>query len=339
MKYDEKPYDKAFRSMLADCRELILPLINEAFHENYTGDETIIPWQNDQVYWEEDEKQKERITDTNFLVISKNQTQKRYHWECESNNRDHTIHLRIWEYDSQIGIKQDSELTAQELTIRFPNSAVLYLRSSRNTPDHFTNHLITPGGEVFYKIPVIKMKDYSLEEIFEKKLFFLLPFYIFNEEHLLEECRTKEESRLKLRRKLQELVQQVKNSSDKNEITNYQKYVIMKTTWYVIQNLTKGEEREAAQKEAESVMQGPVLEFEGTKLYREGKKEGKIEGKIQEKLSLIIKKHKKGKTVDQIAEDLETSVDEIRDYYDAVDADAPEYNMDLILRQLMNLQK
>ena len=232
MKYDEKPYDKAFRSMLADCRELILPLINEAFHENYTGDETIIPWQNDQVYWEEDEK---------------------------------------------------------------------------------------------------------------KKLFFLLPFYIFNEEHLLTECRTKEESRLKLRRKLQELVEQVKASSDKNEITNYQKYVIMKTAWYVIQNLTKGEEREVAQKEAEAVMRGPVLEFEGTKIYREGEAKGEArgeargeaKGEAKERLTLIVKKYKKGKTINQIAGDLEASVEEIREYYDLVAASAPDYDIDQMLEKMM----
>ena len=36
----------------------------------------------------------------------------------------------------------------------------------------------TPGGEVSYKVPVIKM-EYSIDEIFRKKLLFLIPFYIF----------------------------------------------------------------------------------------------------------------------------------------------------------------
>ncbi len=36
----------------------------------------------------------------------------------------------------------------------------------------------TPGGEVSYKVPVIKM-EYSIDEIFEKKLLFLIPFYIY----------------------------------------------------------------------------------------------------------------------------------------------------------------
>ena len=34
----------------------------------------------------------------------------------------------------------------------------------------------TPGGGISYKVPVIKMQKYSLEEIFEKNLLFLIPF-------------------------------------------------------------------------------------------------------------------------------------------------------------------
>ena len=34
-------YDGAFRTILNDCRKLILPVINEIFDEGYTGDEEI----------------------------------------------------------------------------------------------------------------------------------------------------------------------------------------------------------------------------------------------------------------------------------------------------------
>jgi hypothetical protein len=37
----------------------------------------------------------------------------------------------------------------------------------------------TPGGEIQFGIAVLKMKNYSLKRIFERKLLFLLPFYIF----------------------------------------------------------------------------------------------------------------------------------------------------------------
>ena len=34
-------YDGAFRTILNDCRQLIIPVINEIFEEAYTGDEKI----------------------------------------------------------------------------------------------------------------------------------------------------------------------------------------------------------------------------------------------------------------------------------------------------------
>lgn len=33
----------------------------------------------------------------------------------------------------------------------------------------------TPGGTVEYKIPIIKMNEYSLEDIFNKELYLLIP--------------------------------------------------------------------------------------------------------------------------------------------------------------------
>ena len=36
-------YDDAFRTLVNECHELVLPLINEMFGEHYTGDEEILP--------------------------------------------------------------------------------------------------------------------------------------------------------------------------------------------------------------------------------------------------------------------------------------------------------
>jgi hypothetical protein len=34
-------YDGAFRTILNDCRQMIIPVINEIFKEDYTGNEII----------------------------------------------------------------------------------------------------------------------------------------------------------------------------------------------------------------------------------------------------------------------------------------------------------
>lgn len=53
---------------------------------------------------QQDEADKERITDTNFTVFGK--TQKKYHVECESSLPDGKIMIRLFEYDSQIALDE-----------------------------------------------------------------------------------------------------------------------------------------------------------------------------------------------------------------------------------------
>lgn len=42
MEISTTAYDDAFRTLLNDCSELIIPIVNEVFGEHYTGKEHII---------------------------------------------------------------------------------------------------------------------------------------------------------------------------------------------------------------------------------------------------------------------------------------------------------
>ena len=119
-------YDGAFRTILNDCRKLIIPVINEIFGETYIGDEEIRFFPNEHFLDQQDEADKERITDTNFTVFGK--IPKKYHVECESSLPDGRITIRLFEYDAQIAL-DESEVTEETLTVTFPNTAVLYLRT------------------------------------------------------------------------------------------------------------------------------------------------------------------------------------------------------------------
>ena len=41
------PYDDAFRTLLQDCPELVIPLINELFGTDYTGQEAVLSSANE----------------------------------------------------------------------------------------------------------------------------------------------------------------------------------------------------------------------------------------------------------------------------------------------------
>ena len=97
-------YDGAFRTILNDCWKLIIPVINEIFGETYTGEEEIQFFPNEHFIDQQDEADKERITDTNFTVSGK--IPKKYHIECESSLPDGRITIRLFEYDAQIALDE-----------------------------------------------------------------------------------------------------------------------------------------------------------------------------------------------------------------------------------------
>ena len=104
---------------------------------------------------------------------------------------DDTIILRIFEYDAQIALN-DGKRAGATFTVSFPHSAVMALRHTKKTPSSMHIRVVTPGGDAGYDVPVIKVQQYSLEEIFDRKLLFFLPIYIFSHEKQLPEYESDE---------------------------------------------------------------------------------------------------------------------------------------------------
>lgn len=203
VKTTSTPYDDVFRTLLNDCSPLILPVINEVFGTHYSGEEKIIFSPNEHFLNQQGGNEDGRITDTCFRIEGKES--KKYHLECQSST-DNSMLIRFFEYDTQIALDQ-GEVKGNILTVTLPHSAVLFLRHRDLTPDSLRTRVVTPGGTVEYDIQVMKTQQYTLKEIFEKKLLFLLPFYIFSHETRFEEYET---NKIKLGM-LQEEYEEVKN--------------------------------------------------------------------------------------------------------------------------------
>ncbi len=73
---------------------------------------------------------------------------------------DSSLLLRLFEYDSQAALN-DAVVEDNRLIIDFPRSAVIFLRHTRNTLEEMDPLIRTPGGNVSYKIPLIKNKNYA----------------------------------------------------------------------------------------------------------------------------------------------------------------------------------
>ena len=292
-------YDGAFRTILNDCWKLIIPVINEIFGETYTGEEEIQFFPNEHFIDQQDEADKERITDTNFTVSGK--IPKKYHIECESSLPDGRITIRLFEYDAQIAL-DEGEVTEETLTVTFPNTAVLYLRTYKKTPDKMKYVIITPGGTVQYDVPIMKVQKYSLDDIFEKRLLMLIPFYIFSHENSFPEYNSNEQKLAELKAEYQEILERLDELEQQGVIGAFDKRTIIELSSDVIKEIAQ--KYENVQKGVGDIMGGALIETSARRL----KNEAENETKKQTALKLL----KRGKqTVEEIAEDTGLSVTEV----------------------------
>ena len=98
------PYDDVFRTLLNDCSELIIPVINEIFGTHYTGEEEIIFAPNKHFLNQQDGEEEKRITDSSFVIVG--DEKKRFLCECQSIHK--TIILsRIFNNQPKKPMKRD----------------------------------------------------------------------------------------------------------------------------------------------------------------------------------------------------------------------------------------
>ena len=110
-------YDGAFRTILNDCRQLIIPVINEIFGEDYTGNEKIEFHPNEHFIDQQDAADQKRITDTNFTIFGK--IKKKYHLECESSLPDGRMTIRLFEYDALSRIRDKASYAEKRVIPNF----------------------------------------------------------------------------------------------------------------------------------------------------------------------------------------------------------------------------
>ena len=280
---DNTPYDDVFHTLLTDCTELMIPVVNEIFHTDYTGKETIFLLQNEHFIKMPNGSEQERITDSSFEIIRKETSpelqiqRKRYHIECQS-TEDGSMIIRMFEYDVQLAL-ENKEMTADTLTVRFPDSAIVSLRHSKNTPEVMTVKVQTPGGRISYTVPVLKVKRYTINELFEKKLFFLIPFHIFAYEKDFKELEENKKKLKQLEAEYASIRERLEIACQMGDLNRYAKAAILDMSRKVIEHLAVKYKNVA--KGVSRTMGGKVLNYEAKDILNRGRREGEEYTKIQ----------------------------------------------------------
>ena len=249
-------FDDVFRTMVEKIPQLAVPLINEVFQTSYPEDVEIIQLRN-----EHHQENGEIITDSCLRI-----GRKLYHIECQSVD-DTTMAIRMIEYDFAIAL-DSARKYGRRYRMEFPKSCVLYLRSGKNTPDFLEVEVVFPDGKIqVYRIPTVKLNEYTKDKIFEKNLLMFLPFYIMRYE------KKKHDMRKNL-----ELLQILLDEYDEIRI-NLEKELTETGKAELYTNLTKlivkiadhiFEKEEDIRKGIGDVMGGKVLELESERLKAEG---------------------------------------------------------------------
>ena len=312
---DNTIFDDVFRTMMEKMTFLVVPLINDVFHTSYPADVEIVQLRNE--YQRVDG---EIITDSRLLIGNRI-----YHIECQSTD-DTTMAVRMIEYDFATAV-EFARKQGRRYRMEFPRSCVLYLRSGSNTPDFLEVDVVFPdGGCHLYRVPAIKVENYTKDKIFEKSLLMLLPFYIMRYEKRAHDMRENprlfqtllneyEEIRVKLEKEL--------TGSGRSELYTDLIKLIVKISDYIFQD------EEKIQKGIGDAMGGKVLELESERLRAEGEARGKAIGESigeargkaigevrgEERLSVLINKLILDKRNDEI-QIVVTDAKKRRQYYD-----------------------
>ena len=76
--------------------------------------------------------------------------------------------IRMFEYDFAIAL-EEAYKSHTPYRVKFPLSAVIYLRPDKNIQGALSMEVDFPDGQIVtYRVPVINVQDYSLDNIFEK---------------------------------------------------------------------------------------------------------------------------------------------------------------------------
>ncbi len=125
---DPYPYDSVFRTMVTDCRRLLILAINCFLDEHHPLDSKVQLFPDTFILRQQDGKMARRITDANFRI-----EEQHFLFECQS-TEDKSMPSRFFEYGAQIALL-NGEIRDNNLDVFFPNCILLYLRSSEHTPD------------------------------------------------------------------------------------------------------------------------------------------------------------------------------------------------------------
>lgn len=282
---NDKPYDSAFKTVMYECRDIIYPLLNETFGESYDGS-IRIDFLNEEHEDAADAEAKEIIiSDTNFIVrSSEGKVLGRYIYECQSSG-DSKMTVRMYRYSARTAFEQMYEENGI-LHIPFPEVAVLYLKGKgSDSIEESIVRLEFPDRTIDYKMKALRFRRYTIDELFDKKLYVLLPFTLFLYDGKLDKINSDDEKLANLMKSYENIISRLNDAEKTGEITDFEKREVLNLLKSVSDALAH--KYDNITKEVDEIMGGQILKFPDTEALKNSKNEGRVEGRIEERIDTL----------------------------------------------------
>ena len=247
--------------------------MNEAFGERFTQDAEVALLNNKHVVRRTDDSLDRRDSD---MVVELTEmfgelVKKVYMFECET-WYDKTIVFRIAEYGSSVAI-ETAEITDEGVVLNIPNSAVIFLHPNGKIPQMLKVTYRGPNGdEMSYGVPTLQIKNYTVEELFEKRLLILLPFYLFRFANEFDEMEGNVERRKAVNEALSDINQRLEELKNDDGIDAYQKMTIQSLLKRVSDRLVARYEN--LKKEVDEIMSGAIARTQADEILEQGQEKG-----------------------------------------------------------------
>jgi hypothetical protein len=172
----EKTYDDIFKEILETFSPpIIIAFLNSIFGHNMPLNSTIEAHRTEF-------NQGSRTTADYFLKITDPDGTVRYfHIEAQTTN-DNSMAFRMVEYTFRFALAQARiSGSKDEILIKLPNTTVVYLKDTENTPEKLDITVEAPDGQKLrYAISTVRIGDYTPKELVEQRKLPLFPFYMAN---------------------------------------------------------------------------------------------------------------------------------------------------------------
>ena len=267
-------YANVFATMLIDCRQQMIPMVNEMHGTDYSMEDKVV-LSNEEHYLKNSEELEKRVSDGHFSVQREDE-QEHYHFECQT-RQDPGMPKRMAEYELPIALEH-SEVEGNAVKVRLPSAAVLQLQCSRNMPDEYKIQISTSEGEVVHKVRIMKLNRYSVKDILEKGLYLLIPYHILVYKKRFSEYNKDERKLAGLIKVYEDILAGLEEAMEQGRINGHAVYTIIVMSRHIIKHVTAGYDR--IRERLGEIMGGVVLDNPARAIFANGKIEGKIEAYI-----------------------------------------------------------